>query len=92
MTSHDAIYPKERLREEPGGGTVVVVRIADIVRVELHLVVVEVEVGRVRELTIAIRIIVFAHPWHRNQTNGSCWKQDVIQFLNFIWQHPHRLA
>ena len=44
---------EERLRDEPRRGTVVVVGVRDIVRVELGLVV-EVEVRSVAELTIAI--------------------------------------
>jgi hypothetical protein len=74
----------ERLREEPRSGTVVVVRLVDLVRVELHLVVVEVEVGSVRELAIAIGIIVFVHPGHQNLKSDSCWQQDTISLLNLI--------
>ena len=44
---------EERLRDEPRRGTVVVVGVRDIVRVELGLVV-EVEVRSVIELTIAV--------------------------------------
>lgn len=57
---------EERLREERRGRTIVVVRIRDVVRVKLNPVVIEVEVRRVRELAISVRIIVFAHPWHRS--------------------------
>lgn len=49
------IYREERLREETGRGTVVVVRIVDLVRVELELVVVEVEDRGVRELALVAR-------------------------------------
>jgi hypothetical protein len=47
-------WSEERLREEDGRGTVVVVRVVDIVRVELDLVLVEVEVRRVVEDLIAL--------------------------------------
>ena len=57
---------KERLRGETRGGTVVLVRIVDVVRVELDLVVVEVEVRSVTEADIGIRIFVFVHPCHRS--------------------------
>ncbi len=56
----------ERLREEPGSGTVVLVGIVNPVRVELDLAVVEVEVRRVVEANIRLRKIVFARPWHRS--------------------------
>ena len=45
----------ERLREEAGGGTEVVVRIVEIPPVELELVVVDVEVDRLGEATVAVR-------------------------------------
>ena len=53
---------KERLRNEARRRAIVVVHIRDIVRVELELAVVQVEVRRAREPTIGARIIVFAHP------------------------------
>lgn len=53
---------EERLRTEPRGGTVVLVRIADPVRVELNLAVVEVEVRSVVEANIGIRMTVFVLP------------------------------
>ena len=51
----DALRSERRLREETGRGTVVVVRIVDLVRVELELVVVEVEDRGVRELALVVR-------------------------------------
>ena len=65
-------YPfneKERLRrgrKERRGRAIVVVGIVDIVRVELELVVVEVEVRGVIEAIIVVRRIVFAHPCHQS--------------------------
>ena len=56
----------ERLRNESRGGTVVVVRIVDPVRVELDLAVVPVEVRGVIEASIGIRIFVFAYPYHQS--------------------------
>lgn len=50
---------EERLREERRGGAVVLVVVVDPAAVELELVVVEVEVGRVHELAIGIRINLF---------------------------------
>ena len=57
---------KERLRGETRRGTVVLVRIVDVVRVELDLVIVEVEVRSVIEANIGIRIIVFVRLCHRS--------------------------
>jgi hypothetical protein len=48
---------EERLRSDAGSGTKVVIRVVNPVRVELELVVVEVEVRCVDELAIAIRIL-----------------------------------
>ena len=67
-------YPKgylfcrksERLRNESRGGTVVVVRIVEPVRVELDLAVVEVEDRGVIEADIGIRRIVPTHPCHQS--------------------------
>ena len=53
----DAFRTKERLRSEPGSRPEVVIRIVEIVRVELELVVVEVEVQRVREAAVGIWIL-----------------------------------
>lgn len=53
---------KERLRNETGSRPVVRIGIVDEVRVELDLVVVEVEVGSVVEANIGIRIIVSIRP------------------------------
>ncbi len=57
---------KEELRNETGGRPVVVVRIRHVVRVELDLVVVEVEVRGLVEADIGIRIFVSTHPCHRS--------------------------
>ncbi len=57
---------KEILRNEPGGRPVVRVGIAEPVRVELDLVVVEVEVRGVVEAIIGIRIFVFTRPCHQS--------------------------
>jgi len=43
----------------------VLVRVVDPVRVELDLAVVEVEVGRVREVAISVRLIASARPYHQ---------------------------
>lgn len=51
-----SISIKERLREKPGGRAIVLVGIADLVRVKLDLAVVEVEVRGVRKLAISARI------------------------------------
>jgi hypothetical protein len=54
---------EERLRSEARRGAIVVVGIVDIVRVELDLVVVEVEVRSLTELVIAIiGKFAFIHP------------------------------
>ena len=55
----------ERLREEGRRGAIVLVGIADPVRVELDLVVVEVEVRGVVERTVRVRIITPARLRHR---------------------------
>ena len=55
----DTPSDEERLREEAGRRTVVVVGIVDPVRVEFELAVVEVEVQRVVELIIGVRINCF---------------------------------
>jgi hypothetical protein len=52
---------KERLREEPGRGTVIVVGIVGIVVVELDLVVVEVEVRGAIEGAILIAKFALVH-------------------------------
>ncbi len=52
-----AFHKEEKLREGAGNGAIVVVDIADIVRVELELVVVEVPVRRVVEANLGIRIL-----------------------------------
>lgn len=50
------------LRKEARGRTIVVVGIADPVRVELDIAVVEVEVRRVVEANIGLRNLPFVHP------------------------------
>lgn len=65
-THLDALCEVKRLRNERRCRTVVVVRIVEPVRVELDLVVVEVEVRGVIEADISIRIFVFAHPSHQS--------------------------
>lgn len=57
---------RERLRDEPGRGTVVLVRIALRIRVELDLTIVEVEDRGVIEANIRIRIFASARPYHRS--------------------------
>lgn len=55
---------EKKLREERRHRAIVVVGIVDEVRVELDLVIVEVEDRRVVEPTIGIRIIItFVHPY-----------------------------
>lgn len=58
----DTFCDVERLRKERRRGTIVVVRIVDRVRVELDLVVVELEVRGVREVAVGIRSIASAYP------------------------------
>ena len=57
---------EEELRNEPGGRPVVRVGIVEPVRVELDLVVVEVEDRGVIEAIIGIRIFVFTRPCHQS--------------------------
>ena len=77
----------ERLRDEPRRGTVVVVGVRDIVRVELGLVV-EVEVRSVAELTIPI---IGYLPLSIHNTGGrglrSCDLCPPSNPLNFIRRH-----
>ncbi len=87
--SADAFLTKERLRSEPGSRPEVVIRIVNIVRVELELVIVEVEVRRVREVAIGVWILPLPVRSPKLES-GSCWKQDAFSPLNFIWQHPLR--
>ena len=77
-------FGEERLRREARGRAIVVVDIADIVRVELDLAVVEVEVRSVREVAITVRISVFVCPWHRNLINDPCWQLGIFLLLNLI--------
>jgi hypothetical protein len=48
---------KERLREDSRDGTIVVIRIVNIVRVKLDLAIIEVEVRRLVEVAIGIRLL-----------------------------------
>jgi hypothetical protein len=51
----------KKLREKTRGRAIVLIGIVDPVRVELHLAVVEVEVRRVAEVVIGIRIFALIH-------------------------------
>ena len=73
------------LRKEPRRGTVVVVRVAHVVRVELDLAVVEVEVRGVVERTVRARIIAPARPRHR-KLRFTPVKAYVLSILYFIRQ------
>ena len=57
---------KEKLREKRGRRAILIVRIVDRIRVELDLVVVEVQDRRVVEAIVRIRIFVFTHLGHRS--------------------------
>ncbi len=58
---------KERLRDKPPGRRpIVLVGIVDVVRVEVQLAIVEVEVRRVVPADLGIRMFAFARPWHRS--------------------------
>jgi hypothetical protein len=72
----------ERLREESRHRTKVVVRVPNIVRVELELAAVEVEVRSVVEDAIGIQRIIFARLSHRSLKQISSFK-----LLNLIRQH-----
>ena len=82
---------KERLWREPRRSAAVVVGIVNIVRVELDLVVVEVEVGRLREDAITVWILL---PPVRSPKleDVSQWKWDFFSFLSshflkwILWQ------
>lgn len=65
------VFLEERLRKNGRGRTIVVVRVAHPVRVELDLAIVEVEVRGVVEPVIVVRIIAFAHPYHRPSSTYS---------------------
>lgn len=77
----DAFSDKERLRKERRHRAVVLVGVVGPVRPELDPAIVEVEVRRVLEPAIGLRIIAFARPWHRK--SRLC-----LFFLNFIRQQP----
>jgi len=63
VSTSDTFYlVKERLREEAGHGTIVLVGVVEPVHVELQLVVVEVEDRGVSEALIIVRILVFVRP------------------------------
>ena len=84
-----AFWNEKRLREERGGGTIVVVGIVEPVRVELHLAVVEVEDRRLVELAVRIRIIALARLGHRISRVTSRWKRNyILPILNLIRQQP----
>jgi len=51
------LFFEKRLREKAGRRAIVLIGIVEPVRVELELAVVEVEVGRVREIAIGFRLI-----------------------------------
>ena len=75
----------ERLREEAGHRTEVVVRVVDEVRDELDLAVVEVEVGRLGEAATGPRIIAPIHPCHQALSFTSRWKRNyTLLTLNLI--------
>ncbi len=57
----DAFIVLERLRKEAGRRAIVGIGIAHPVRVELDLAIVEVEVGRVREVGVGMRIFAYIH-------------------------------
>ncbi len=79
----------ERLREEAGHRTEVVVRVVNEVRVELDLAVVEVEVGRLGKVAIGLRIIALIHLRHQTLNFTSRWKRNyTLLVLNLIRQHP----
>jgi len=82
---------EERLRDEARRGAEVVVRVRDIVRVELGLVVVEVEVRSVAELTIAV---IGCLPQSIPITGGrglrSCDLYPPFNPLNFIRRHLYK--
>ena len=74
-----------RLREEGRRGTVVVVGVVVPVGVELDLAVVEVEVGRLGEVAIGLRIIALIHLCHQALNFTSRWKRNyTLLALNLI--------
>jgi len=79
-------FYEERLRDEAGGRTIVPVRIVDIVRVELDLAIVEVEVRGLVEIAIGIRIIVFAHPKSLELEVIMTSISEHFLFLYSLWQ------
>lgn len=60
-----AFSVEEGLRKEGGRRAVVLIRVRDVIRVEPHLAVVEVEVRGVRELAVSVWNIAPAHLGHR---------------------------
>ena len=79
------------LRNEARRRPVVVVGVADPVRVELDIAVVEVEVRRVVEANIRLRIFAFARPRHRSSKAILAGNEALISLLNFIQRHqPYR--
>ncbi len=73
----------ETHREEAGDGTEVVIRVVDIVRVELELAVVEVAVRSLREDAVGIRSLVASSHPESPRFSTICRSS-----LNFIWEHP----
>jgi len=61
LTLGKTSFYKERLREEAGRGTEVLIHVLDLVGVELDLVVVEVEVQRVVERAIGVPVNALIH-------------------------------
>ena len=90
-TQKGAFCNNERLRNDTRGGTIVLVRIVDRVRVELDLAIVPVEVRSVVEADIGIRILSLpiyftkARKCFLLETSHSFAFEDSL--LNFILQH-----
>ena len=72
------------LRTERRRRSIVVVRIINLVRVKFDLVVVELEVRRVIEADIGIRIICLCPSESPELENVPRWQQGVISFLHII--------
>jgi len=85
-----------RLREEAIHRCVVLIDIVDIVRVELRLVVVEVEVERLVEITIGFRIFAFVHLWSPSikpyfplAAELCVFSPEFYPAASALWQNPH---
>lgn len=74
----------ETLREKPRGRAIVLVGIVNIVRVELDLVVVEVEVGSLVEGTIDLGILLLSICKHRKSRFTCRMTKYALSFLYFI--------